>query len=170
LVTMVKNRRLYEGLFLVDSALASADWDAIIKAITTMLEKAEVEIVSIKKWDDRKLAYDIRGVSRGVYILCYFRADGGKIQSIERDVHLSEQIMRALILRADHLTQEDIDGKTPVGASKKEDIERSEQTLEAGGTKEEDKEVSEGTDEQQGKAGTGGEESGIDDAVEAVEQ
>jgi small subunit ribosomal protein S6 len=106
LETIVK--KLYEAMFLVDSAEA-ADWDAVITTIKNILEKAEAEIVSIKKWDERKLAYEINGKTRGTYILCYFRAEGGRIQDIERDVQLSERIMRVLILSAEHITQEDIE-------------------------------------------------------------
>ena len=87
--TMTKNR-LYEGMFLVDSALAGSNWDGVNQTIKTILDKADAEIVSIKKWDDRKLAYEIKGKSRGTYILCYFRADGGKIKDIEKSVQLSE--------------------------------------------------------------------------------
>ena len=40
--TVVKNK-LYEGMFLVDSALASADWDGILAVIRRILEKAKTE-------------------------------------------------------------------------------------------------------------------------------
>jgi small subunit ribosomal protein S6 len=101
-------KKLYEGMFLIDSAEAAKDWDGIIELITKTLTKADAEIVSINKWDERPLAYTIRKCSRGTYILTYFRADGGKIRDIERDVQLSENIMRVLILRVDHLAEEQI--------------------------------------------------------------
>ena len=104
--TIVK--KLYEAMFLVDSAEAT-DWDAVITTIKNILKKAEAEIVSIKKWDDRRLAYEINGKTKGTYILCHFRAEGGRIQDIERDVQLSERIMRVLILSAEHIPQEDIE-------------------------------------------------------------
>ncbi len=110
--TVAKNK-LYEGMFLIDSSQAGADWDGIIAAIRTILEKAEAEIDSIRKWDERRLAYDIKGKSRGTYILSYFRVDGGKIQDIERSVRLSEKIMRVLILSAERQRPEDIEKDTP---------------------------------------------------------
>ena len=106
-------KKLYEALFLVDSSLAAADWDGINKTIETVLEKAKAEIVSMRKWDERKLAYEIDHKGRGTYILCYFRADGQKIQQIERQVQLSEQIMRVLILCVERQSQEDIEKDTP---------------------------------------------------------
>lgn len=111
--------KLYEAMFLVDSAEATADWDGINAVIRNILERAGAEIVSIRKWDDRKLAYEIGGKSRGTYILCYFRADGGRIWEIERDVQLSERIMRGLILSAEHMSQGDIEKDTPAAAAEK---------------------------------------------------
>jgi small subunit ribosomal protein S6 len=106
-------KKLYEGMFLIDSAEAAKDWDGIIETITKILTKADAEIISIRKWDERPLAYKIRKCERGTYILTYFRAVGPKIHEIERDVQLSERIMRALILNADHFTEADIAKDTP---------------------------------------------------------
>ena len=110
-------KKLYEGMFLIDSAEAARDWDGIIELVTKMLTKADAEIVSLRKWDERPLAYTIRRCARGTYILAYFRAGGQKIHEIERDVQLSERIMRVLILKADHLTEEDIAKATPATRS-----------------------------------------------------
>ena len=105
-------KKLYEGMFLIDSAEAAKDWDGILELVKKMLAKADAEIVSIRKWDELPLAYTIRRVNRGTYILAYFRADGQKIRDVERDVQLSERIMRVLILKADHLTEEDVAKET----------------------------------------------------------
>ena len=112
---------MYEGMFLVDSARAGADWDGTIAAIKKTLERAKVEIVSIRKWDDRRLAYEIQHVGRGTYILTYFRADGQRIQDIEKAVQLSEKILRVLILNAEHMTQEDMEKDTPAIKAEKEE-------------------------------------------------
>ena len=109
--TVVK--RLYEGLFLVDSGLAASDWDGINEAINKILAKAGAEVVSLKKWDERKLAYDIERKSRGTYILVYFNCDTSRLAAIERDVQLSEQIMRVMILRTDKMSSKDIEKDTP---------------------------------------------------------
>jgi small subunit ribosomal protein S6 len=101
-------KKLYEVLFLIDSAEAAKDWDGIIELVTKMLNKIDAQIISLKKWDERPLAYSIKKCTRGTYILSYFKADGRKITELERDVLLSERIMRALILRVDHLTEEEI--------------------------------------------------------------
>ena len=106
-------KRLYEGLFLIDSGQAAADWDGVISAIEKILKRADAEVVSIKKWDERKLAYDVEGKARGTYILVYFNGDTSRIGSIEKDVQLSEKIMRVLILRTDKMSQEEMDKEVP---------------------------------------------------------
>ena len=116
----IAEKKLYEGMFLVDSARAASNWDGINSAIKRILERAGAEIVSMRKWDDRKLAYDIRGVGRGTYILTYFRADGGKIQEIEKAVQLSENIIRVLILGTEQMSKEDIEKDTPAAKVEKE--------------------------------------------------
>ena len=109
-------KRLYEGLFLVDSDEAASDWKGINKTIEKILARAGAEVVSFNKWDERRLAYDISGKSRGTYILAYFHCDTANVTAIERDVQLNEHIMRVLILRTDRMGAEDIERATPAMA------------------------------------------------------
>ncbi|MBL7215242.1 MAG: 30S ribosomal protein S6 [Phycisphaerae bacterium] len=106
-------KRLYEGMFLVDSGLAAQDWQKVIDEIQRMMKRAEADVVSLKKWDERRMTYDIQSKSRGTYILVYFNCDPEKVKGIERDVQLSEMMMRVLVLRTDRMSQEDIEKATP---------------------------------------------------------
>jgi len=118
-------KRLYEGMFLVDSALAAQDWQMILDEVQRVLDRAEAEVVSLKKWDERRLCYDIQKKSRGTYILVYFNCETSKIGGIERDVQLSELLTRVLILRTDRMTPEDLEKLTPLEAVAAEEAERA---------------------------------------------
>jgi len=120
-------KRLYEAMFLVDSNLAASDWDGVLATIKNILSRAQAEIVSLKKWGERRLAYEINHKSKGTYILCYFRADGDRIPDIERNVQLSEQIMRVLIVNTENRTIKDIEKDPPaVQAEKhKDEVEQN---------------------------------------------
>lgn len=98
----------YEGLFLFPQA-AVADLQGAHDHIVEILNRAGAEIISMKKWDERRLAFEIRGNKRGVYFLVYFKAKGAKLQQIERDCNLSEKLLRAMITRADQVTNEMIE-------------------------------------------------------------
>ena len=113
------NRKLYEGMFLVDSAQA-ANWDETKATIEDILKRGDSEIVELKKWDDRQLAYEIDRKGRGTYILCYFNADCEKINAIEKGVQLSEKILRVLILSTEQMTADDIAKDTPTMKAERE--------------------------------------------------
>ncbi len=100
--------KTYEALFLLDPALSS-DFSTAEAEVKRILERAEAEMLGLSKWDERKVAYPIRNHKRGLYILCYFKAGSTKIADLERDVRLSESVVRALILAKEGMTAEQIE-------------------------------------------------------------
>ena len=98
----------YEGLFLVPLA-ASANMKSVVDHIHELLQRAGAEIIAFRKWDERRLAYEIRGNKRGLYFLTYFRAPTTNMAKLERDCNLSEHILRAMFLRAEHRPAEHIE-------------------------------------------------------------
>ena len=65
--------RPYEGMFLFPQS-ATADLQGAVDHVKEILGRSGAEILSIAKWDERRLAYDIKGNKRGVYFLVYFSA------------------------------------------------------------------------------------------------
>jgi small subunit ribosomal protein S6 len=119
---------MYEAMFLFPQT-ATADLAGALDHVESILGRAGAEIVSICKWDERRLAYDIKGNKRGLYFLVYFKADRAKIAGIERDCNLSEQLLRAMVLRADHVPTEEIEaanGRTALADEIKLRAERGE--------------------------------------------
>lgn len=98
---------VYECMFLISQA-AAADFGAIIEHINEILERGNAEVIAFSKWDERRLAYEIDKQKRGVYFLVYFSCPVDMVGHIERDAQLSEQIMRIMITKADHLTEEEM--------------------------------------------------------------
>tara|TARA_B100001059_G_scaffold233441_1_gene273511 strand:- start:13655 stop:14197 length:543 start_codon:yes stop_codon:yes gene_type:complete len=97
----------YEGLFLLPQS-AGSDLGGATELVKGLLDKVGAEIISFKKWDERRLAYEIKGNKRGLYFLCYFKIAGQEIAALERQCLLSEDMLRHLITRADHLTMEEM--------------------------------------------------------------
>jgi small subunit ribosomal protein S6 len=95
----------YEAMFLLSQATA-ADLSGALDHIREIISRGHGEIIAMRKWDERRLAYEIDGQKRGYYVLVYFKAPGVDIAHVERDCNLSEKIMRAMILRCDHMTEE----------------------------------------------------------------
>ena len=95
----------YEGMFLFDSGFAT-DLSKAQAEIRRILDRAGAEVVFCRKWDERKLAYEIQGHKRGTYVLTYFKCPPEAVGGIERDAQLSEPVLRVLLLQADHVTFE----------------------------------------------------------------
>ena len=95
----------YEGMFLFPQA-STADMQGAVDHVMEILHHAGAEIVSFKKFDERRLAYEICGNKRGLYFLAYFKARSDKLAVLERDCSLSEKLLRAMFTRADHVTPE----------------------------------------------------------------
>ena len=98
--------RLYEGLFLIDAAIASQDWAELEGLMTGIVNNHGGTIEYSEKWPEQRLAYEINGTKRGVYFLVYFRADTQSIVGMRNDAQLSEKIMRSLFIQEEFLGEE----------------------------------------------------------------
>jgi len=87
----------YECLFLLDPTKTATDMDGVRTQLHHTLEKHGAEILASRKWDDRKLAYPIKGHKKGLYYLTYFKAESKKISEMELDFRLSEIILRHMV-------------------------------------------------------------------------
>lgn len=100
--------RTYEGLFLFPQSAVS-NMQAAVDHVNSILDRSEAEVLAFSKWEERRLAYDIKGNKRGVYFLAYFKVATDRLANIERDCNLSEQLLRAMVTQADHIPAEVIE-------------------------------------------------------------
>jgi small subunit ribosomal protein S6 len=100
-------KNTYEGMFLFPQ-VATANLNAAVEHLEELLQRADADVLAFAKWDERRLAYEIKGNKRGVYMLVYFRALPTALAGLERDCNLSEQLLRAMIIRADPIPVEAI--------------------------------------------------------------
>ena len=97
----------YEGMFLFPGAQVS-DLKAAVDHVNEIFARSGAEVLALSKWADRPLAYELKKQKRGVYMLAYFKSKGSQMVNIERDCRLSEMMLRFLITRADHLTEDEM--------------------------------------------------------------
>lgn len=106
------NMNQYEAMFLM-GPMGSAEPEGSINLCRGIIERHGGQMILIKKWDERKLMYEIDGQKRGTYIIAFFRAPGTAMTGIERDVKLNEQILRVMVLKADHLNEQEMAAVEP---------------------------------------------------------
>jgi small subunit ribosomal protein S6 len=112
--------RQYEAMFLLGQN-AAADQTNAINLCRSIIERHQGQIMVIKRWDERKLAYELKGQKRGTYVIAYFKAPTSQIAAMERDVKLSEEVLRVLITDADHLNQQEMEAVEPQPIEKREE-------------------------------------------------
>lgn len=109
---MAEAKHQYEAMFLL-GPVGAAEPERSLQMCRGIIERHGGEVIVAKKWDERKLAYELLGQKRGTYIIVFFRAGGKIIGTIERDVKLSEEILRVLVLRADQLNEQEMAAVEP---------------------------------------------------------
>ena len=114
--------RMYEGLFLIDNAHASTEWDNVVKHIHDILQKNGAEILKTEKWGEKKLAYKVKGHKRGPYLLIHFNAKNSAIATVRRDFQLSDYIVRFLIVKDDKI--EDLSQIGVVAPAVEKDVDK----------------------------------------------
>jgi small subunit ribosomal protein S6 len=108
---------VYEGMFILDPTKYSRDPAGSAQQVSDIITQHGGTILAARLWDERKLAYPIKGHKKGIYWLTYFSMDGGHLTALERQCEITDDIIRKLVLRidpriADALVQHALAGDT----------------------------------------------------------
>jgi len=87
----------YELLYIVHPDLEGST-EKISEKVAGFITKAGGKITATEDWGKRKLAYKIAKNEYGVYVLVNFAMESVKLHEVERDLRLSEEIMRSMIV------------------------------------------------------------------------
>ena len=108
---------VYEGMFILDPTKYSRDPAGSAQQVSDIITQHGGTILAARLWDERKLAYPIKGHKKGIYWLTYFSMEGGHLTALERQCEITDDILRKLVLRidpriADALVQHALAGDT----------------------------------------------------------
>jgi small subunit ribosomal protein S6 len=90
---------VYEGMFILDSNRYGRDPETVSGQIPAMIEKLGGEMLVSRLWEDRRLAFPIKGQRKGTYWLTYFRLDSERLGDLRRQCQITEDILRMLFLK-----------------------------------------------------------------------
>ncbi len=96
---MADNTGVYEGLFILDSNRFARDRDGVAREIEGFVEAAGGELLVSRLWEERRLAYAIKGQRKGAYWLMYFRLPTSQLTGITRQCEINDSILRQLFVR-----------------------------------------------------------------------
>lgn len=101
----LQRTRTYECMCLLDNREVRKGWQPLKDAVTGLFTKHGAKILSSRRWDERRLAYPVRGQHRGTYLLVYFSADTQSLAGIRRDMQFNEALMRTLLIDCPEVPQ-----------------------------------------------------------------
>ncbi|HAT10060.1 MAG TPA: 30S ribosomal protein S6 [Planctomycetes bacterium] len=90
--------RTYETTILIKAADARADLDGTLAAIRQIYEAEGAKFIELEKWEERALAYPIKGETSACYFTGYFTAAPSSLDKIERRAVLGGTILRQLVV------------------------------------------------------------------------
>lgn len=94
-------RRNYEIMFIVDPTLSDEEVGSIQGWFTEMAQRYGAEVQKIAPWERRRLAYQIKGRRDGIYILANLSCEPAAIREVERQLEVSDTVLRHIVVRLD---------------------------------------------------------------------
>lgn len=92
-------KTLYEGMFILDSSRYARDHAGVVGEVEELIRSHGGEIEVSRLYEERRLAYPIRGHRKGTYWLTYFRIDGPQVAPLTKQCEISDTILRQLFLK-----------------------------------------------------------------------
>lgn len=96
---MAETKAVYEGLFILDANRLARDRQGLPAEVNGMIEAAGGEIEVSRLWEERRLAYPIKGHRKGAYWIAYFSLPTVKVAELTRSCELHDGILRQLFVR-----------------------------------------------------------------------
>ena len=90
---------VYEGMFILDSNRYSRDPEKVSGQVAKIIQESGGEMLVTRLWEERRLAYPIKGHRKGTYWLTYFRLPGERLSELRQKFRLSDTILRMLFLK-----------------------------------------------------------------------
>ena len=89
----------YELMLIVNPNADEERQKEIVGRLRTTVEKGKGDIVALDEWGQKKLAYEIKKESEGVYTVITFTATPETLTEIERVLGITDEVLRFKTLR-----------------------------------------------------------------------
>src|SRR3970040_2414942 len=90
---------VYEGMFIMDSGRYGRDQEGVSGQVPKAIQEAGGEVLVSRLWEERRLAYPIKGQRKGTYWLIYFRGPSSIVAPLNRQWEIQEGLLRHLVLK-----------------------------------------------------------------------
>lgn len=91
----------YELMVILDPELEEKTVTPSLEAFLEVIRKDGGSIENVDIWGKRRLAYEIKKKTEGIYAVVNFTASSAATAELDRQLRLSEAVMRTKVLRQD---------------------------------------------------------------------
>lgn len=91
--------RPYELMFIVKPELDDEAVDALMQRVQEIVASQGGAVSEMKRWGKRRLAYEIKDYRDGLYILSKFEADSPAVDELDRQLKLTDEVLRFAIMK-----------------------------------------------------------------------
>lgn len=91
---------MYELLYLIPAPLTEKDLPNVSKKLKETIEKLGGKISKEENLGNKKLAYPIKQVYRGFYLLLNFEIDPKDLKELDQKIKLMPEILRHMVTKA----------------------------------------------------------------------
>jgi small subunit ribosomal protein S6 len=89
----------YEVMYIIDTQLEEAARQDLVARFSALVEQNGGTIDRVDEWGKRRLAYSINYKTEGYYVLMYITAPPELPRELERNLQISEFVLRYLVTR-----------------------------------------------------------------------
>lgn len=89
----------YEVLYILNASLDDAAKDELVEKFKAVVVNGGGSVEGVDKWGVKKLAYEINYKSEGFYVLMNFEAPAELPEELERQMRISDDVMRFIVVR-----------------------------------------------------------------------
>ena len=93
--------RNYELVLIISPEAGDNSVSTAVDRVQQFIEERGGQVLQVDNWGKRKLAYPIARFQEGDYVVAQFRLDPPHIRELESSLHLSEEVIRHLVVKLD---------------------------------------------------------------------
>lgn len=93
--------RPYEAVYIVDPDMGEEQISTVTNRYKQIVETNGGVVAKVEVWERRKLAYQIKGRTEGIYVIMHFSGPAQAESELRRIFQISEDQIRSMIVRQD---------------------------------------------------------------------
>ncbi|MFH1453917.1 MAG: 30S ribosomal protein S6 [Armatimonadota bacterium] len=91
--------RGYETTFILNPNLTEEQENAVLDKLSNVVTSGSGEVVEVDRWGKKRLAYEVKGLKEGSYIVFKFRSTSDLAKEFHRVLGLQDEVLRSIMLQ-----------------------------------------------------------------------